>query len=332
MDIKVRQIGTSAGHALQPPTPVHEWALHNGDLRLSVWTYGASLIGLWAPDARGRSGNVVVCHPDLASYEDPTRIAYLGATVGRYARCIANGRFVLDGRTIQLVPTFGPHHFHGGKVGFDRFVWAAEAWEDGEAVVLRLALSRPDGDQGYPGDIHVQTDYRLLPDRLQMIHRAQCSAPTLAEITNHAMWNLDGGGRIDGHRLCIPAGHVIEVDDDLIPIGAPVPVDGTLLDFRHPRLLGSQRLDHCFALGETPMAADLWSPSSGRGMRIETDQPGLQVYSGDVFEWPRAGICLQTGGWPDAPNQPGYPSAVLRPGQRYEHRTIHTFYTRTGLA
>jgi aldose 1-epimerase len=329
MDFRRTTIGVTAGHSEQPPTHVDEYTLETGSgLCITVWTYGATLVEACVPDARGRRANVVFRLPNLASYEDRVWNEYVGSTVGRYARCIAGGRFALDGIEFELDRNAGPHHIHGGTFGFDRFVWQANADRVGNGLALRLQLERPDGDQGYPGAIAAVTTYLLEAERLTLEHRATTTASTVVALTNHAFWNLRGWGTIDDHRLTVNATHVLPVDADLVPVGAPVAVAGSPLDYTAPRPLAGRTLDHCFALDEPAWAAELADPSSGRAMRIVTDQPGLQVYTGDGLRVPRAGIALQTGAWPDSPNRPDYPSSRLDSGDVYVHRTIHEFSLR----
>lgn len=281
------------------------------------------------PDRQGQVVNVIRRLPDLRSYEDRLKNPYLGATVGRYARCIANGRFWLDGVEYRLDQNYGRHHIHGGSLGFDRYVWDAEAGPEGDELVLGLRLHRPDGDQGYPGAISAETVYRAGRDgRLTFDHKATTTAPTIVDLTNHASWNLFGSGTIDEHQLAINAAQVLMVDEELIPAGRPVSVSGSGFDFSTARALSSDRVDNCFVLSDPRWAAELFEPRSGRVMRIWTDQPGLQVYSCDAYAEPRSGLCLQTGSWPDSPNHVDFPSSRLDPGQTYRHRTRHEFSWR----
>jgi aldose 1-epimerase len=253
----------------------------------------------------------------------------MGGTLGRFARCIAGGRFHIGDRRYQLDTNRGSHHFHGGTIGFDRFVWKGEAAYDGESLALHLRLARPDGDQGYPGAISAETIYRVDRDRrLTFEYRATTTASTIVAFTNHAYWNLGGSGTVDDHMLAINAGRVVAVDDELIPSGPPVPTAGSNLDYSVLRHIGSGSLDHCFLLDDPGWAAILFEPGSGREIRIRTDQPGLAVYSADALEQPRAGLALQTGALPDAPNRPDFPSARLDPGAIYTHHTTHEFSIR----
>lgn len=299
-----------------------------GGFAAEVWTYGATLVELRTPDRGGRVANVCVRLPDLAAYVDRASNPYVGATVGRFCRCVANAEFDLDGVRYALDRNEGRHHVHGGSDGFDRRVWSAEAGRDGDALVLRLSLTSPDGDQGYPGELSVETSYRVEPGGVLVLeHAARTTAPTVVGLTNHAFWNLGGGGAVDDHRLRLNAVEAVRFDADLVPLPGPHgDVRGTELDFREPRRIGGQRVDNCFVLPGGSWAAELSHPASGRVMRVATDQPGLGVYTGDWFaQRPRCGICLEAGALPDAPNRPDYPSARLEPGQTHHHRTTHHF-------
>ncbi|MEV0829263.1 aldose epimerase family protein [Nonomuraea rubra] len=317
------------------PADVHAYTLDSGNgFSATVWTYGATLVEVLVPDAAGRVDNVVVRLPDLDSYEDRRRNAYVGATVGRYCRCVSGGRFPLDGVVHELDRNEGAHHVHGGTLGFDRQVWEADAATRGDRLVLRLTLESPDGDQGYPGDVTAEARYELGPGRrLAFEFGAVTTAPTIVGLTNHAFWNLSGGSEpIDGHRLALNSRRTVAFDDELIPLpGPPRDVTGTALDYTlnytGPRLLAGARLDNFFVLDDPAWAAELSHEASGRVMRVTTDQPGLGVYSADHYHRPRAGLCLEAGAWPDAPNRPDFPSARLDPGQSYLHRTVHEFRT-----
>ncbi|CAN98383.1 Aldose 1-epimerase [Sorangium cellulosum So ce56] len=327
MNIRRTTIGTTAGHAGQGPTRVDAYSLDTEKgLAVTVWTYGATLVELLVPDRDGRVDNVVVRLPDLESYEDRSKNPYIGSTLGRFARAVAGGRFELDGVEHQLDRNYGRHHFHGGSIGFDRFVWSADAERRQGELALRLRLERPDGDQGYPGALSAEVTYRVDGDgRLTLDYRATTTASTIVAFTNHAFWNLAGSGTIDDHRLALNAARVLACDEELIPRGPPAGVAGTRLDYRAPRQIGDARIDDCFVLDDPTWAAELFEPSTGRRMRVVTDQPGLAVYSGDGLAGPRAGLCLQTGAFPDAPNRADFPSARLDPGMTHRHSTTHAF-------
>lgn len=315
-------IGHSVGNAAQASTEIERFELSCGGLRAVVITAGARLTELWAPDRTGQQDNVIVD-------TDPTFGDYDGSTVGRFANRIAEGRFNLDGTEYRLATNNGPNHLHGGDFGFSHYVWQHETIETADHVGLRLTLHSPNGDQGYPGAVDIEATYLLTRNaELILEYRATADAPTVLNLTNHAYWNLKGGGLVDDHELSLGADHVLLVDDTQIPIGQPSAVAGTRFDFRSARPIDAAQndgYDHCFVLdGERP-AAVLTEPTSGRRMTVETTQPGVQVYTANHFDPPHSAVALETQGFPDAPNRPDFPSTVLRPGERYDHRTTFLF-------
>ena len=308
--------------------PVEAFTLANGaGLHVEVWSWGATLVEVRTPGRDGRLANVVLRLPDLATYRDRARNPYVGSTIGRYCRCVADGRLLLNGTRYQLDRNDGRHHVHGGGEGFDRRVWAAEAGRDGDAVAVTFTLDSPDGDQGYPGALRAECTYRVDDaDRLTIEYRATTSATTVVGLTNHAFWNLAGHGTVDSHLLRLNADRFVPFDEDLIPLpGPPRPVADGPLDYRRPRVLGSAAIDNFFPLDDPSLAAELHHPDSGRLLRVTTDEPGIGVYTGDGYPTPRAGICLETGAWPDAPNRPDFPSVVLEPHEVYHRRTTYAF-------
>ncbi len=331
MGITRERVGTTAGHARQGPAGVDAYTLDRGSgLAITVWTYGATLVEVNVPDRYGSRDNVVVRLPDLRSYQDPALNAYVGATVGRYCRCVTGGRIELDGMVHELDRNDDGHHLHGGSLGFDKHVWRAEPQVLPDRLALVLRLDSPDGDQGYPGALAATVRYEVGPgSRLVIDFRATTTAPTVVGLTNHAFWNLGGQERtVDDHDLTLNSTRYVAFDERLMPLaGPPRPVAGTPLDHTRPRRLGASRLDNFFVLDDPAWAAEVVHRPSGRAMRVLTDQSGVGVYSGDHFRRPRAGLCLETGAWPDAPNRPDFPSVRLDPGQTYHHRTVHEFHT-----
>ncbi|WP_263166114.1 aldose epimerase family protein [Streptomyces sp. SCSIO ZS0520] len=321
----VGRTNTSQGSDL----PVDAYTLDNGDdLAVTVWTYGATLVEVRTPGRDNRTDNVVVRLPGLGDYEDRERNAYIGATVGRYCRCVRDGRMVLDGVPHQLARNEGPHHVHGGGEGFDRRVWDAEAGRDGDELVLRLRLESPDGDQGYPGAVTAETVYRV--DReagLTIEFSGTTTAPTVFGLTNHAFWNLAGQGTVDGHQLAINSSSSVFFDAEQMPLaGPPADIRGTRLDYQSARGIGAEELDNFFVLDDPWLwAAQLHDPGSGRLLEIRTEGPGMGVYSGDKMLTPRAGLALEPGCFPDAPNRSDYPSARLDPGGTRTESTIYRF-------
>jgi len=343
-----RRIGpTSAGPA--PGAAVDCITLSAGDLRVEVLTYGAHMVGVWAPDRDGRVDNLVASlrdmhgEPDLRRYEDPVANPHLGAVIGRYANRIGGSTFQLDGARFDLLANDGPNQLHGGPTGFDRHVWSAWTSTDGVSAQVTLRHVSPDGDQGFPGTAEVEVTYRVTTDvelHIDMVGRAD--APTVLNPTTHSYWNLGGTSdaascRVGGHELLVAADRVVVVDSALVPTGEQRHVDDTVFDLRrptvlagvleHPELVETHGMDHCLVFDDSAAdlahAAELFDPLSGRRMVLQTDQPGVQVYTsnhgaGDLQM--HSTICLETQALPDSPNQSGFPSAVLRPGEMYRHR------------
>ncbi|NRQ33083.1 galactose mutarotase [Nonomuraea sp. NN258] len=318
-----------------PGTPVDAYTLSTaGSMAVTVWSYGATLVEVLVENNMGDPVNVVKRLPGLAAYEDRALNAYLGCTMGRFCRCVREGRLVLDGTEHALDRNEGRHHVHGGPDGFDRRVWESRVEEAPDAASVVFRLVSPDGDQGYPGQVTVEAAYRLHESgRLTFDFTATTTAPTIVGLTNHAFWNLAGAGTIDDHLLAVNATRVMRFDDELIPLGGALdPVAGGPLDFRAPRRIGSAKVDNYLVLdGDPGWAAELRDPRSGRRMRVTTDQPGFGVYSGDGLAEPRTGLCLAASAWPDAPNLPGAPSVRLDPGTTYTHRTVHEFPPPDGI-
>ena len=326
-----RLVGTTRGHARQGPTEVESYELVADGLRAEVWSYGATLVRLETPDRHGEAANVVMARGALEQCDDPLdRGGYQGATIGRHANRIAGGRLDLDGRVHQLVCNEGPNHLHGGAIGFDQYVWEVEAKSEGS---VEFRLVSPDGDEGYPGEVTVVARYALDADSLTIAYEATTSASTVLNLTNHAYWNLAGEGTIDQHELLVNASSYLPVDATAIPCGGPAMTSGTRFDLTARRTLGpvlrDGGIDNYYVLdsGIGP-AAELGHEPSGRVMIVETDQPGMQVYTADKLDPPHQGLCLETHIAPDTPNQPSLGSALLRPGETYRNRTKYSFQTR----
>jgi len=319
-----------------------------------IISYGATLQAFKAPDRHGRIADVELGYDDLAGYVDHPN--YFGVTVGRYANRIAGGRFSLDGRSYQLPLNDKTNSLHGGAKGFDRLAWRILSVKQGAAgASVTLALTSPAGDQGYPGALQVTTTYTL-DDKgsLTIDYDAASDAPTIVNMTNHAIFNLAGegsGAGVLGYRLTIPASRYTPVDAALIPTGELKPVSGTVFDFtrgrvladgvrdgRDPQIVIGRGYDHNFALdagtsAEPKLAARLEDPASGRVLEVLSTEPGLQVYSGNFLDGTYVGkgrhvyrmgdgIALEPQKFPDAPNQPSFASARIEPGRPYHHRMI----------
>jgi aldose 1-epimerase len=323
-------------------------------LQVGVLPFGARLAVLRAPDRDGTLADVVL-GLDAAGYAADR--AYIGATVGRYANRIAGGTFVLDGRRYRVPCNEDGAALHGGPDGFDRQVYTAEpiivAADGSRSITLRR--TSPDGENGFPGTLEVAVTYRVRGTEVHIEHTATTDAPTVINLTNHTYFNLTGrAGTVEDHRVRIPASHYLPVDTRLVPRGRPSAVDGTPFDLRspvrlghhlrsaHPQLVLARGYDHTFVLPRRTaglaLAAHVEEPSSGRTLTVHTDQPGVQLYTGNFLDGTtvlrngsvaRQGdaFCLEPQQFPNAPNEPAFPSTVLRPGERYRSRIVLRFGT-----
>lgn len=353
-----RSIPTSEPFGVLPDgTAVDRWTVRAGDLTLRVLSYGGIVQELRVPDRHGKPANISLGFDNLESYVADS--PYFGALIGRYGNRIAAGRFTLDGTEYQLPVNDGPNSLHGGDQGFDKRVWAVEPFRRGREAGLTLRRTSPDGEMGYPGTLEVEVDYTLTPGgEFRIDYRATTDAPTVVNLTNHTYFNLagEGSGTVEGHLLEVAASRYTPVDDTLIPTGELAEVAGTPFDFRrakpighdlrtaHEQLLYTQGYDHNFVLdkgrtGRPGPAATVRDPSSGRVMRVTTTEPGVQFYGGNFVTGTFAGtsgriyrqsdgLCLETQHFPNSPNQPDFPSTVLRPGETYRSSTVHAFGTR----
>ena len=327
-----------------------------------VTDYGGIVQAIEVPDREGNLADVVLGYDDLEGYLADT--SYFGAAIGRYGNRIGGAQFELDGVSYPLLANNGPNHLHGGAVGFDKVLWVASPLDDSDGVGLTLAYTSADGEEGYPGELSVEIDYRLTENNELVIdYRATTDKPTLVNLTNHSYFNLSGADTILGHEMWINAGHFTPVDETLIPTGEIREVNDSFFDFRYPKAIGrdidkeDEQLgfgggyDHNFVLrkpqigvmpGGNPggiltfQAAKVTDPDSGRVLEVETSEPGMQFYSGNFLSSElvgkgsqpygrRSGFCLETQHYPDSPNKPEFPSTVLRPGEEYRSRTIYRF-------
>jgi aldose 1-epimerase len=319
-------------------------------LEARIATYGGTLQALRTPDRDGVFADVVLGFDTLAPYlgDHP----YFGSLIGRYANRIRGGAFTLDGVQYRLPCNDGENHLHGGPRGFHTVVWQALAC-DGENASLALRYCSPDGEQGYPGQLDVEVRYTLTDaNALVLDYSAGADAPTILNLTNHAYFNLAGAGTIHDHVLTLAAERYLPVDSSLVPTGELRAVRGTPFDFTQPMPIGGRLTaddeqlrhasgyDHNWVLekngGAETYAAEVYDPSSGRRMSVHTTQPGVQIYSGNFLDGTmrgkngvpydkHAGFCLETQHFPDSPNQPAFPSTVLRPGEVYRERTQYCF-------
>ncbi len=350
--IEVHPFGTTAdGQA------VDEYVLTNANgMEARIITYGGTITSIRVPDRDGNLTNVILGFDNLADYE--TRSPYFGSITGRYANRIAKARFTLDDQAYELAANNGVNSLHGGVVGFDNKVWEAESVRGDGEVGVSLHYLSADGEEGYPGNLDVTVVYTLTNDNaLRMEYAGTTDAPTVVNLTNHAYFNLQGEGTSDiyDHILWIDANRYTPINKTLIPTGELAPVEGTPFDFRIPKPLGhGQRsnheqivagrgYDHNFVLNREDLtdnsmmiAARISDPDSGRVLEVWTTEPGLQFYAGNFLDGTLVGssghiyrqsdgFALETQHFPDSPNQPNFPSTVLRPGETYQTTTIYRF-------
>jgi len=325
--------------------------VNNNGAVLKMITFGAAVQSLEVSDKDGKLANVQLGFDNLEGYLKHT--AHFGCTVGRYANRIAAGKFELDGKIYdQLVQNNNGNHLHGGENGFDRVVWNAEPVETDNEVGVQFTYTSADGEEGYPGKLDCTVTYTLTNDNeLKIDYKAVTDKPTVLNLTNHNYWNLGGAGsgQILDHVLMLNCDKYLEPGPGLIPTGKLLPVAGTVMDFTEPKKIGAdiaelkkdengpRGYDHCYVVngspGELRLAARVKDPASGRVMEIHATQPGIQLYTGNFLDGSENSggygqhdaFCLETQHYPDSPNQPDFPSTVLRPGERFHEVTVHKF-------
>ncbi len=328
-------------------TEVNIFSLKNDNgVSADVINYGGIVTSLVVPDRDGISGDIVLGFDNLENYL--AGHPYFGALVGRYANRIANARFELGGEVYHLAANHGNNHLHGGIRGLDKVIWDYEVLPGRDAGILRLKYFSPDGDEGYPGNLTIQTDFMLNnKNELHFNYMANTDKATPVNITHHGYFNLTGGyNSVLDHELKINGSFFTEVNDEIIPTGKLLPVEGTAMDFRKMKPVGKDitdvpgGYDHNYVLDSinepVNLAAILYEPDHGRRMEVFTTQPGMQLYTGNFLDgtitgkggtvyhkhW---GLCLETQHFPDSPNQPSFPDAILRPGEEYSHSVIFRF-------
>jgi len=323
-------------------------------LRAQIMTYGGTIVAIEAPDRSGVRTNVVLALPSIADYV--AQDAYLGALVGRYANRIGDASFVLDGREYHVSKNDGDNCLHGGRIGFNKAVWRVVDSAEGPEPRLTLRHVSPNGDQGFPGTVATEVTYVIAGgNTLRLEYRAETDRPTVVNFTNHAYFNLGGSACADilEHEMMIAAERFTPVNTQLIPTGEMRDVAGAPFDFREPHLIGARigardeqltaalGYDHNFILGpsaggEPQLAASAREPQSGRVLEVHTTQPGVQFYSGNHLDGTlrgpdgkiysrHTGFALETQHFPDSPNQPSFPSTVLRPGEVFASTTEYHF-------
>ncbi len=329
------------------------FATNASGMRAKWVSYGASLAELWVPDRNGKLADVVLGFDDEAGYRSADN-QHFGCATGRVANRITGGRFTLDGREYQLAQNVGPNHLHGGPDrGFGKVEWDGEAFEGESGSGVRFHYNSPDGEEGYPGTLDVTVTYTLTPGgAIRIEYEATTDKPTVVNLTNHSYFNLAGHGAptVLDHEVWIAAERYTPKNEHDIPTGEIADVAGTPLDLRQRRALGdriaelgeskpSEGYDHNFVLNgpESMMrlAAEVYHRASGRTMRVHTDQPGVQLYVGNMLRgqtgkggatYPRrSALCLETQHFPDSPNKPQFPTTVLRPGETYRQTCVYEF-------
>lgn len=332
---------------------VELYTLRAGDIALQATNYGGRVVALWTPDREGRYEDIVLGYENIGRYIDNTGERFLGAVVGPYANRIAKGRFTLDGTEYTLPLNNNGQTLHGGLKGVDRVVWDVVSATDDKLVLHYL---HPDGQDGFPGNLDIEMTYSLTPDNeFRVDYKATTDKPTVANFSHHPFFNLkgEGNGTVLDNVMTINASHTTPVDSVLIPTGQIAPVEGTPFDFREPHAIGerigadNQQLrngggyDHNWVIDRKTesgieQVATVWEPASGRTIEVLSDQPGLQVYSGNFFDGKSIGkygkpqryresLALETQKFPDSPNHDNFPSTVLRPGETYTQVCIYKF-------
>ena len=312
---------------------------------VKIINYGGIITDIMVPDRNGSLGDVVLGYDSLSGYLQKGN-PYFGALVGRYANRIAKGKFSVDGKAYTLAANNDGNSLHGGLKGFDKVVWDTKQ----SGNTLTLTYDSKDGEEGYPGNLHAQVVYTLTDDNeLKIDYTATSDKPTPVNLTNHTYFNLSAGksATIEDHILTLNADKYTVVNDKLIPTGKNPPVKGTPMDFTSPKKVGKDLgsvkggYDHNWVLNksgnEESLAATVYDSASGRFMEVRTTQPGIQFYTGNFLDGTLTGtrggatfgkhaaLCLETQHFPDSPNQPSFPSTILKPGETYKQTTVYKF-------
>jgi len=335
-------------------TAVDIYTLSDGAFEARVMTYGGIVVSLKAPDRYGKVADVVLGFDDLdgyvANFNGPSN-AFFGAIIGRYANRIAHASFTLDGTKYALPQNNGENTLHSGPHGFNNVVWKGTPVANG----VELTYLSKDGDAGFPGNLSATVRYTLEKGDLRIEYWATTDKDTVINLTNHSYFNLAAQGDILSHQLTLHASRFTPVDAGLIPTGELKPVESTPFDFRKATAVGARIIaddpqlhlghgyDHNWVLdsggGKLVEAAEVYDPGSGRVLKVLTDQPGIQFYSGNFLDGSvkgkggkaedlRTALCLETQHFPDSPNQPKFPTTELKPGERYHTITVYSLSVR----
>ena len=339
MEIKKKIFGV-----LSNGKKVKLYTLKAGNLKLSLINFGASWTSLIVPSRKGDS-DILLGYSGLNGYLNNE--TYIGVTVGRVANRIRSASFALNGKTFRLDANQAGNTLHSGFRGFDKLLWKSEAYEENEGVYVRFELESPDGEGGFPGKLKATVSYGLTKsNEIIADYKAKVDAPCPVNLTNHAYFNLAGEGKGDilSHEVVLHSSSYIEIDDQLIPTGRILSVEGNNFDFRKRRRVDSDMdkldgYDHCFVVdgehGKLRPCAEVTEPESGRSMKVFTTQPGVQFYTGNflnnvpgkqgVIYGKHSGFCLETQHFPDTPNQSGFPSCAAGPGKDYHEKAVFAF-------
>lgn len=345
----------SAFGTLSDATPVEKVTLKNSNnIEVEVISFGGIITRILTPDVNGKLGNIVYGMETIEEYENGN--PYLGALIGRYGNRIKDGKFTLNGTEYQLATNDGNNHLHGGVQGFDKKVWKMAPFATANSAGVTLTLVSPDGDQGYPGELTTEVTYTLTNNNnLDMQFIATTDKPTVVNLTQHSYFNLAGKGTILDHELQINGQYITPVDGGLIPTGELAAVAGTPFDFTSPKAIGrdieaenaqlalGKGYDHNYVLkedvnSELVEAATVYEPTTGRVLKVLTEEPAVQFYSGNFLDGNTSGfgqqhifrgaLCLEPQHYPDSPNQANFPSTTLLPGEVYSTRIVYAFDTK----
>ncbi|MBI9073267.1 MAG: galactose mutarotase [Melioribacteraceae bacterium] len=324
---------------LKDGTDVKSYWLENGDIRVKVIEYGATIAAIEIPDKDGIKQNIVLGYNDLDGFVNDT--FFIGATIGRYANRIADGKIDIDGTEYQLEINNDPNHLHGGSLGFHNAVWSSETIKSDEYVGVKLKHFSKDGEGNYPGNLKISVNYKLFNNRLEIDYNAESDAKTPVNITNHSYFNLDGSDSNLEHKLEINATFITPVNSNLIPTGEFKNVSDTVFDFKKSKAVGKDitssdeqlkitgGYDHNFVLDKSDImlkkAASVFSNKSGIRMDLYCTQPGIQFYSGNFLEGCfkcRSALCLEPQYFPDSPNKENFEFEYCSPDSNFEE-SIH---------
>jgi aldose 1-epimerase len=348
MTVTKKKIGTFEGEE------VFSYVLANTrDLSCVVYSFGATLGSVRMPDKNGKIEEITLGFDTWEEYTKPH--PYFGSTVGRFANRISEGRFSIDDTEYQLAKNDNEDHLHGGKRGFNMYPWKAETGGRGSGMEVKLTRKSPHMEEGYPGNLKTTVLIGLNEDNeLSFEYFAETDRETPVNLTNHTYWNLRGSGvgTVLDHVLTLNCSRYIPCRGNFIPTGEILPVKNTPFDFTRPKRIGEDfkelnkmgidGYDHCFVVNhdkneDLTKTAVLKEPKSGRVMTVYTDKPGVQFYTGNMLSdvkgrggrtyKKRSGLCLETEHFPDAVNREEFPSPILKPGETYHYKTVHTFST-----